>query len=185
MPKRLTHIIPGNYYHIYNKAVAANQLFIEEKNYNFFISKIEKYLLETADVLAYCLMPNHYHLVTKLKNPEMPRAMQQLAMSYTMAFNKMYQRSGHLFQGRYQLKHISEDVYLEHLTRYIHLNPLIAGLVSKPENWEYSSYCEYVGLREPDFINRNIILDRFGITNETSLEKKQKCYQEYVEDWEF
>jgi len=184
MPKRLTRIIPGHYYHIYNKAVADNQLFIEEKNYHFFLSKIKKYLLNTSDVLAFCLMPNHYHLVIKLKNPEMPRSMQQLAMSYTMAFNKMYQRSGHLFQGRYQLKHIGEDVYLEHLTRYIHLNPLIAGLVSKPENWEYSSYCEYVGLREPDFINRNIVLDRFGITNVTSLEKKQKYYQKYVEDWD-
>lgn len=61
MPKRKVHLIPGNYYHIYNKAVTDNNLFIEEKNYRFFLTKIKKYLLNSVDILAYRLMPNHYH----------------------------------------------------------------------------------------------------------------------------
>ncbi len=97
MPKRKVHLLPGNYYHVYNKAVTDNQLFIEEKNYHFFLTKIKKYLLDCVDVLAYCLMPNHYHLLIQVKTIELPKAMQQLALSYSVSFNKEYQRVGHLF----------------------------------------------------------------------------------------
>lgn len=162
MPKRKVHLLPGNYYHIYNKAVTDNKLFIEEKNYHFFVSKIKKYLLDSVDVLAYCLMPNHYHLMVQLKNTELSRSMQQLAMSYATAFNKVYQRSGHVFHGRYQIKHITDQIYLDHLSIYIHLNPSSAGLVRKPEDWDFSSYREYIGLRTLDFINPMVILDVFG-----------------------
>jgi len=71
MPIRKINLIEGHFYHIYNRSVADNLLFIEEKNYHFFLSKIKKYLLVTADVLAYCLMPNHYHLIVQLKNTEL------------------------------------------------------------------------------------------------------------------
>jgi len=133
MSKRTVPFIPGNYYHVYNKAVADNKLFIEEKNYHFFVSKIKKYLLESADILAYCLMPNHYHLIIQLKNTELPSPMQKLALSYSVTFNNIYQRTGHLFQGPYQIKHIGDSVYLLHLSRYVHLNPVTAKLVPRAE----------------------------------------------------
>jgi len=183
MPKRKVHLIPGNYYHIYNKAVTDNNLFIEEKNYPFFLSKIKKYLLDCVDILAYCLMPNHYHLLIQVKTKELPKAMQQLALSYSASFNKEYQRVGHLFQGRYQLKQIDDQTYLDHLSRYIHLNPSSAGLVRKPEAWQYSSYREYIGLRTPGFINPMVILDVFGSPGETCLVRKQNEYRVYVEDY--
>jgi len=181
MPKRNVHLIPGNYYHVYNKAVTDNQLFIEEKNYHFFVSKIKKYLLGCVDVLAYCLMPNHYHLIIQLKTIEMSKAMQQLALSYSASYNKEYHRIGHLFQGRYQLKQIDDQTYLSHLSRYIHLNPSSAGLVSKPEAWQYSSYREYIGLRTPDFINPLVVLDVIGSPEETCLIKKQNAYRVFIE----
>ncbi len=98
MPKRKVHLLAGHYYHIYNKAVTDNQLFIEEKNYHFFLTKIKKYLLESVDILAYCLMPNHYHLVIQLKTRELPKAMQQLALSYAVAFNRSYHGLGIFFK---------------------------------------------------------------------------------------
>jgi REP element-mobilizing transposase RayT len=180
MPRRNVNLIPDHFYHIYNRAVADNLLFVEERNYSFFLNKIKIYLLNSAEILAYCLMPNHYHLLIQLKTEELPRAMQRLAMSYTISFNNVYKRKGHLFQGRYQLKYVPEYIYLEHLSRYIHLNPIAAGLVSRLEEWKYSSYCEYVGLREPDFINRKVILSRFGFDNVSLLEQN---YRDFVEDW--
>jgi REP element-mobilizing transposase RayT len=183
MPKRKFHLIPGNNYHVYNKAVTDNKLFIEEKNYNIFLSKIKKYLLDCVDILAYCLMPNHYHLLIQVKTIELPKAMQQLALSYSASFNKEYQRVGHLFQGRYKLKQIDDQTYLDHLSMYIHLNPSSAGLVRKPEDWQYSSYREYIGLRTPDFINLMVVLDLIGSPEETSLLRKQNEYRVYVEDY--
>ena len=184
MSKRTVPFIPGNYYHIYNKAVTENKLFIEEKNYHFFISKIKKYLPESVDILAYCLMPNHYHLLIQVKTTELPKAMQQLALSYVVAFNKSYQRTGHLFQGPYQIKHIDDLTYLLHLSRYIHLNPLTAKLVSKAEDWNYSSYDEYLGLRKPDFVKPMFILDQFSDGYKCKLEEKQAGYRRFVEDWD-
>ena len=184
MSKRTVPFIPGNNYHIYNKAVTDNNLFIEEKNYHFFISKIKKYLLNSVDILAYCLMLNHYHLLIQVKTVELPKAMQQLALSYVVAFNKSYQRTGHLFQGPYQIKHIDDLTYLLHLSRYIHLNPLTAKLVSKAEDWNYSSYDEYLGLSKPDFVKPMFILDQFSDENKCKLEEKQAGYRRIVEDWD-
>ncbi len=184
MPKRKVHLITGHYYHIYNKAVADNQLFIEEKNYHFFISKIKKYLLDTADVLAFCLMPNHYHLLVQLKSVDLPASMQKLGLAYAAAFNKSYHRTGHLFQGPYQKIHVDDLKYLLHLSRYIHLNPVAAKLVSKAEDWEFSSYSEYIGIRKSDFVIPMIILDLFGEENVSKQEEKQTDYRKFVEDWE-
>jgi REP element-mobilizing transposase RayT len=183
MSKRTVPFIPDHYYHIYNKAVTDNKLFIEEKNYHFFISKIKKYLLDCVDVLAYCLMPNHYHLIIQLKNTDLPSPMQKLALSYSVTFNKSYQRTGHLFQGPYQIKHIGDLTYLLHLSRYIHLNPVTAKLVSKAEDWNYSSYDEYLGLRKPDFVKPMFILDQFSDENKCRFEEKQASYRRFVEDW--
>ena len=181
MPKRMIDLRIGDYYHIYNRAVAGNLIFIEKRNYWFFISKIKKYLLHTADLLAYCLMPNHYHLIIKLKDLGLPTSMQRMGMSYTAAFNKTYKRSGHLFQGRYQLRFINGLNYLIQAVTYIHLNPFKAGLVENPENWEYSSYPEYIGERTVDFIDPTIILDYFGTGDDPSYVENQVEYRKFIE----
>ena len=184
MPIRKVHLIPGHYYHIYNKAVADNLLFIEEKNYHFFLSKVKKYLSRTATILAYCLMPNHYHLVVQLKTSELPESMHKLALSYAVSFNNTYQRKGHLFLGPYQRKRVNDLLYLLHLSRYIHLNPVAAKLVSRAEEWEFSSYCEYIGKRKSDFVNPTTILDMIGEGHVSRLDEKQTDYQKFMEEWE-
>ena len=185
MSYKNVHLIPDHYYHIYNKAVAENLLFFEDKNYPFFISKIKKYLPDSATILGYCLMPNHYHLIIRIEAPGFPASMHKLALSYAVSINRYYKRKGHIFSGPYQRKLIMDLPYLLHLSRYIHLNPVKAGIVSKAEDWKYSSYRVYIGTRGPDFINPEIILDMVSGGQTNSLIEKQIDYQEFIEDWDF
>jgi putative transposase len=102
-------------------------------------------------------------------------AMKRLAVSYTKAINKRYGRLGALFQGGYRHRHIGENQYLIHLSRYIHLNPVLDGLVKRPEEWEFSSYQEYVGLRSGTLPRPEIVLSQFG-----SGEQYRKFVESYV-----
>jgi hypothetical protein len=107
--------------------------------------------------------------------------MGQLGMSYSKSYNKVYKRAGHLFQGRYQLKMIDDDNYFVYLSRYIHLNPVTAGLVIKPQDWEYSSYREYIGLLPLNFIQPKYILDFFKEPSTSATKHTQKMYKKYIE----
>jgi REP element-mobilizing transposase RayT len=178
-------LIKNEYYHIYNRAIAGNLLFRENRNYLFFLSKIEKYILPDAELIAYCLMPNHYHFILKLNTDNISTAMQRMALSYVKSYNIVYQQSGHLFQSPYQRIHITNLNYLLHLSRYIHLNPVKAQIVQKAENWEYSSYLEYIGLRESEYINTEVILDLVNQIPGATNNIKQQEYKNYVEMWEF
>ncbi|MEO1350056.1 MAG: transposase, partial [Cyanobacteria bacterium J06635_15] len=92
-------------------------------------------------------MPNHYHLLVYLRENNLSQKMHGFTLSYTKAINRRYERCGALFQGRFQAIHVDEENYLLHLSRYIHLNPVKAGFVQRPEEWEFSSYPDYVELR--------------------------------------
>ncbi len=108
-------------------------------------------------------MPNHYHLLIKVKvDNSLEKAMQKISTGYTRAINKAYNRTGHLFEGRYRDKIIPNDEYLTHLCRYIHLNPVRDKLVNKLEDWEFSSYMNYIGKRELKFLNKDVIFNYFN-----------------------
>jgi REP element-mobilizing transposase RayT len=104
-------------------------------------------ITNAVDIVAYCLMPNHYHFLVYLKDETLSDAMKSLSLSYTKAINRRFNRSGVLFQGRFQSLQIAQTDYLVNFSRYIHLNPVKAGLVQQPGEWEFSSYLEYAGLR--------------------------------------
>ena len=147
MPRRDLTFQPDCYYHLYNRGNNYNLIFFERENYLHFLRLVRRHLIEqTLDVLAYCLMPNHYHLLVQCKTDAVSRAMQRLAVAYTKAMNRRYRRVGSLFQGQFQAIEVTRDRYLYHLTRYIHLNPVKAGMVLHPEDWEFSSYLDYAGL---------------------------------------
>ncbi|MGL4503836.1 MAG: REP-associated tyrosine transposase [Planktothrix sp.] len=150
MPRRKLVFQPEHYYHIYNRGNNRQDIFFERDNYIHFLRQLKKYLIEnnTADIIAYCLMPNHYHLLIYLKTDKFSQLMQAFTLSYTKAINKRYQKVGSLFQGPFQAIHVHQDEYLIYLTRYIHLNPVKANIVEKPEDWEFSSYPEYLELRQ-------------------------------------
>lgn len=148
MPRRYLTFQPDHYYHLYNRGNDRDPIFFERENYLHFLRLVRRHLIEqTLDVLAYCLMPNHYHLLVRCKTDEVSGAMQRLSVAYTKAMNRRYNRVGALFQGQFQAIVVDSDDYLYHLTRYIHLNPVKARIVAHPKDWEFSSYLEYAGLR--------------------------------------
>lgn len=159
MPRRYLEFCPGEYYHLYNRGVNREKIFFESDNYRFFLERIERYLLPIMDLLAYCLMPNHYHLLVSIAEPktsevfktsEVSKAMMKLSVSYTKAINKRFDRVGPLFQGAFQARHIDTSAYLWQLAGYLHQNPVEAGLVDKPEDWSYSSCRAYNSVRFSD-----------------------------------
>jgi hypothetical protein len=100
--------------------------------------------------------------------------MQLFSISYTKAMNKRYDRVGALFQGSFRAIHVNQNNYLVHLSRYIHLNPVVAGLVERPEDWEFSSYREYIGVRSGTLPAPEIVLSQFP---------SRQAYQEFVESY--
>jgi putative transposase len=158
MPPRQVKFLPGHYYHLYNRGNNHQLIFFERENYLYFLRQLRHRLTsDSLDVIAYCLMPNHYHLLVCLKTEDLPGLMQPFVLAYTKAINKRYGRVGSLFQGRYQAIHVDSKAYLLNLSRYIHLNPVKAELVDKPEEWEFSSYPEYTGLRKGTLPKLNVL----------------------------
>jgi putative transposase len=148
MPSRRTPLEAGNFYHVYNRGNNHQNIFFERENYLHFLHLMRSHLVTNGiDILAYCLMPNHYHFLVYLRDDNLSTAMHGFSVAYTKGINKRFDRSGALFQGRFQSIHVNDQNYLIHLARYIHLNPVKAGFVEHAEEWEFSSYAEYAGLR--------------------------------------
>jgi len=157
MPRRLIPFDPGGYYHLYNRGVNRGAIYFNDKNYRFFLFNMERYILPIMDLVAYCLMPTHYHLLIAVKETsevpatsEVSKAMMKLSVSYTKAMNHAYDRVGPLFQGAFQAKHVDSDAYLWKIVSYIHLNPVQSGLTETPDEWLYSSYYAYQDLWPDD-----------------------------------
>ena len=177
MPRRSKELSANRFYHLYNRGNNKEPIFFEKENYLFFLDKFSKTISSgSALVHAFCLMPNHYHfLIELIREAEFQKQFGGFLISYVKSFNQMYQRVGHLFQGRFQAKPVDSDEYLIHLSRYIHLNPVFAELVKKGEEWEFSSYRDFVSKDEIwKFVSRDLILSNFG--NKTA-------YREFVESF--
>ncbi len=166
---------PEKYYHIYNHAVGNELLFNSDNNYLFFLKLVKKYLIDYADIYAYCLMPNHFHFIIKVKDIEKPnkgsvprrvnkknigQQFSNLFNSYAQTFNKENIRKGSLFVNRYKRKLISDEKYLLKLIHYIHFNPVAADLCEDLTDWKYSSYNAIIG-NHFTLVVRQQILDLF------------------------
>ena len=127
-----------------------------------------------VQIIAYCLMPTHIHLVLKqLKDAGIAEYMRKVLNSYAKYFNTKYERKGTLWMGRFKNVRFETDEQLLHLTRYIHLNPTTAGIVKKPQDWQHSSYQEYVSREKTSHP-----LTEFG----DLIEMKPRRYQSFVTD---
>lgn len=165
MPSRniLKSFAADNYYHIYNRGVAKQVIYHDEEDYTVFLSLLKRYLdiephknrrgavyehmRDEVELLAYCLMPNHFHLLFYLKEEQaITRLMRAVCTTYTAYYNKKYSRVGTLFQGRYKASPITSDEYLQHISRYIHLNP------KDYLEWPYSSLGAYMGRQQIDWL---------------------------------
>jgi REP element-mobilizing transposase RayT len=179
MPRRFIPFVPELHYHIYNRGNNRERIFFESDNYLYFLKKLKEYLVPVADILVYCLMPTHYHIVARVKQPQtseileisevsraMSTAMMKLSVSYTKAINKRFQRVGVLFQGQFQAKPILTSEYLFNLCRYIHGNPLKDGLVADISQWSYSNYLEWIGERDGKLVDKVFVQNNFDTPDE-------------------
>ncbi len=153
MPYRGDPFAQGHYYHIYNRGAGKQRLFFQEAHYRHLLHLVGHYVgKHRVTLIAYCLMPNHYHFLLRQETEEpLSKFINVLFSSYVQALNRQQGRSGTLFQGRFRYKLIPDLAYVLRLARYIHMNPVKAGLVSCPEEWPYSDYGEWAGLRKPIF----------------------------------
>jgi putative transposase len=168
MPRREIPFLPDVYYHFYNRGNNRQAVFFEAANYLYFLRGIKKYVLPVAEVIAYCLMPTHYHILVRVLaqtsevSMQVSRAMQKFLISYTKAINKRFERVGALFQGQFQAKPVQRYDHLLNLCVYIHANPVKDGLVSAPEDWPYSNYLEWMGERDGTLFDPEFVRDNFG-----------------------
>ena len=163
MSRKLPPFLAGHYYHLYNRGAHRQSIFRETDNYLFVLGNIKKYIHELSlTVIAYCLMPNHYHLFVRQEADYPAGKLAQLVFnSYVKAYNKRYEHSGTLFEGPYDAQIIDNESYLLHVCRYIHANPVKDGLVENPEEWPYSNYLEWIGRRAGTLVDREFIKDHF------------------------
>jgi len=176
MPYRQNVFAAGNIYHIYNRGINREPIFVKPDNYVYLLRKVKRLLEDLPiTVLAYCLMPNHYHFILRQDSDiSISNFVQRLFQSYTQAFNRQQGRRGPLFEGRFRHVHVDRDEYVLHLCRYVHLNPVTAGLVSDPIEWPYSNYREWVGTRAGTLVDRAFI-EQFFATPEAYAVSCRLC----------
>ena len=163
MPRRRTQFVQGAYYHIYNRGAGRQGLFREADNYVFVLRQVKRYAARyTVAIIACSLMPTHYHLLLRQDGDVSAGLLpQHVFNSYTKAFNKRYGHSGTLFEGRFEALRVDKEAHLTHLCRYIHCNPVKAGLVADPGEWPYSNYLECIGARQGTLVDRAFMQTHF------------------------
>lgn len=158
-------LLPERYYHIFNRGNNKENLFKEERNYIFFLKKFKHYMPNLLEVHAYCLMPNHFHFLVKIKegadSKEVSNAFRLLFMSYTKAVNKATGREGSLFRHQFHRKLVDSEAYYTQLIPYIHANPVKDGFCKACEDWRYSSYNAFLA-SGATLVERQAVLPWFG-----------------------
>ncbi|WP_162418608.1 transposase [Cyclobacterium roseum] len=167
---------PGQSYHIFNQANGAENLFKEQDNYRFFLQQYSKYLGQVVDTYAYCLMPNHFHLLVGVRSEErlrltfpkfqtleklVTRQFASFFSSYTQSFNKVYQRRGSLFIKNFKKTPILTEQQWQEAFLYIHLNPVKHGFVKNHPYWKWSSWHAYENPAQPCRLNNDYYLNFF------------------------
>lgn len=189
-------------YHVYNRGVERRSIFLDERDYAVFLSFLKYALLSNAersandavdpslisdavqfnlrrlglegrlDLVSYCLMPNHFHLLFYQHDKDAITAlMRSVATGYVMYFNRRYEREGRLFQGTYKAVHVDTEAYWTHISRYVHLNPIDIGRDFK--TYEYSSYKYYEDKADADWVKP--LMGMSGMDSER--------YRKFCEEW--
>ena len=150
MPYRHIEFQAGEYYHIYHRGWDRRKIFFDPDNYIYFLRLLKRYhYLFAINVIAYCLMPNHFHFMLQpRKHDNLSAFMRKLQQSYVQAINKRYQRHGPLFYERFQHVHVDSQRYQILLCRYIHVNPKKHRLVTDLRDWPFSNYLEFIEARK-------------------------------------
>lgn len=178
MPRARRQDFPGAAHHVMNRGAASRTIFSSDADRLLFLKCLEEAVRAAhLDVLAYCLMGNHYHLLLRSRDGRLPEGMQRLSGKFTMLLNKRDGVDGSRFRGRYVSVQVESDAHLLQATRYIHLNPVEAKLVADPSDWKWSSHRFYSGDDDTSCveIQTGPVLDMFGATGQ------QQHYRAFIQ----
>lgn len=195
MPSRVVPFANGEYYHIFNRGVAKMQIYLNVFYYRQFLNTVLYYQIsepkprfsffkrqpivldkkrKLVDIVCYCLMPNHFHfLLRQVRDGGITEFIGKISNSYTKYFNIKNKRVGPILQGEFQATHVENNEQLIHLSRYIHLNPLIGYVTRDLRTYRWSSYLEYLGIAKSNICSKEIILSQF---------KSENDYEQFVLD---
>ena len=178
MARPLRIIYPGAFYYLFARGNERRKIFLSQADYKKFLSYLTDAAHKYGVILhAFVLMGNSYHLVVETPRANLSAFVHAVNSSYTTYFNTKRKRAGHLFQGRYKSIVIEKDPYLLEVSRYIHLNPVRAGIVEKPEDYAFSSYRSYVLPEEETIVSRGLIWDMMAKNGKAA----RRRYAELVE----
>jgi putative transposase len=180
MARPLRIAYPGAFYHVTSRGNEKKDVFKSRRDRERFLEYLASATQRYGAVIhAYCLMSNHYHLLLETPAGNLSQIMQHINSAYTTYFNVKRKRAGHLFQGRYKAILVEADEYATELSRYIHLNPVRAGIAAKPEDYSWSSYRSYIGYSPaPEWLKREFIFGYFGKRAADAMKK----YRTFVEE---
>ena len=197
MPSRIIPFVNEQLYHVFNRGVAQMPIFNDKRDYSRFTKTFIYYQaqgpkpkfsffspennslnlnIKIVEIVCYCLMPNHFHFLLKQKiDGGITEFISKLSNSYTKYFNIKNKRIGPLLQGEFKSVHVETNDQLLHLSRYIHLNPLVSYVTKNLDIYKWSSYQEYLGLIKINICTKELILDQF---------KSQQDYNQFIKDQE-
>ena len=190
---------PESLYHIYNRGNNSRIIFYEKRNYSYFLEKVKRHFIPHLGILAYCLMPNHFHFLVYtrkgMKKVDFSNDLKVMLRSYTRAINKQEGFTGSLFQQHTKtkpLEDVSHPMTLSHrmtdsnypLTcfHYIHQNPMKARLVSKMEDWKMSSFREYAGMSEQSICSRSLAYELLDISSDPKVFLAESYKRQIIEE---
>ena len=205
MPSRyvIRNFSEGTYYHIFNRGVERRLIFLDQQDYQVFMYYLNIYLLplekllitypevpvnlqnknlaKEVEMISFCLMPNHFHFLVHQKSINgISKFLQRITNAYTYYFNERYKRVGSLFQGRFKAVLVESEDQLIQLSRYIHLNPVVASLIQDPKEYRFSSYANYVSENKSPLITDDVIKSFFK--NSDSYSNFVTSYIDYATD---
>lgn len=196
------NFVKNGVYHAYNRGVEKRKIFLDDQDYRVFLHLLKYYLSPTdkqavnpvittgntklirprplknlkneVNLIAYCLMPNHFHLLLMQKTIDgMTKLLRRVCTTYAMYFNRRYNRVGYLFQGRYKAAKVDDDAGLLYISRYIHLNPGDSKMTGyDPVSYPYSSFTYFLGKKFAKWLHPQLVI---------KLVDKNKSYQDFVE----
>ncbi len=168
---------PGALYHITSRGNEKRDIFLDNNDRIKFLDILEDYHERYGILIhSYVLMDNHYHLILETPKGNLLKVMHGINGGYTGYFNRRHGRVGHLFQGRYKGIIVDKDTYLLELGRYVHLNPLRAKMVERPELYEWSSYPAYIGKqKQKSWMEYSWVLSKFGRDKNTGNCRRHPC----------
>ena len=175
MPRGARFIFQSAFYHVFNRGINKQPIFLSKGDYLFFLKKLAD--LKTRydhSIYAYCLMPNHFHISIQTRKIPISKIMSSLATGYSMYYNHIHNHYGAVFQNRYKSILVENDSYFLKLSQYIYLNPVRSKLVSDPINYPYSSLKEALGKEPLSLLDKDI----FRLIGDT--QDSQKDYEKFI-----